>query len=147
MEKRKYQRFTVRQQDYYKNTMISPYQVVNISKSGCFIESNKVLGQKKSNVLFYLPLPSDTDSLPLTARIVREPVPIEGGNSGCLQYALEFDNMNDLSELILDAYLDFLRKEKHVAKLEHTWSKLKRIYEQVQVLVACEEKKNISMLQ
>ncbi len=147
MEKRRKERFSVRQKDYYRNNMNFPYRVVNVSKTGCFIESSRILGRKESEIIFHLPLPADTDSLPLAARIVREPLQIDGSNSECIQYALEFDRMNDLCELILDAYLDFLQKERHVAKLEDTWSKLKNVYEKVQILVACEEKKRISLLQ
>ena len=147
MEKRKYQRFSVRQKDYYRENANVPYRVVNVSKTGCCVESNMILGRKASEIIFYLPLPADTKSLPLAAKIVREPLQIDGGGRECIQYALQFDKMNELSEIILDTYLDFLDKERHVARLENTWSKLKRTYEKVQVLVACEEKKKVPFLQ
>ena len=54
--------------------------------------------------------------------------------------------MDKVSKLILDAYLDFLRRDVHIARLDQALQKLKAIKEKIDVSIACEEKKKITML-
>ena len=146
MERRKHRRFLVRQENYYRAPVPHPYRVVNVSRSGCFIESTRILGRMETDILFHLPLPADADSLPLLARIVRQVGEVTRDNRNYILYALQFESMDDLSEMILEVYLDFLKKEVHVAQLEETWLKVKRVFEKVEILTACEERKKISLL-
>ena len=146
MERRKHQRFPVRQENYYRAPVPYPYRVVNVSRSGCFIESHRILGRMETDITFYLPLPADADSLPLSAKIVRQVGEINRNNRDYILYALEFENMDNLSETILEVYLDFLKKEVHVARLEETWLKIKRAVEKFEILAACKERKEVRYL-
>jgi len=146
MERRKHQRYPVRQENYYRATIPHPYRVVNVSRSGCFIESHRILGRMETDITFHLPLPADADSLPLSAKIVRQVGEINRNNQDYILYALQFENMDDLSETILGVYLDFLKKEVHVAQLEETWLKIKRVVEKYEILAACEERKKVKYL-
>jgi len=145
MEKRENERFVVRQfRNAYQLKKSYPYRVVNISKSGCALESSSSFQAKDGKILFELPLPSKTESLSLEATIVwEERLDAETGRPSYL-YGVCFEEMDHLSRLILDAYLGFLRRDTHIAQLEDAWEKLKRVQERIEVLIACEEKKEVS---
>jgi len=146
MERREHERLPVRLSKPHDIEQHLPYRVVNVSKSGCFLESRKALGEVHSAIAFELPLPADADSLTLPARIVWRAVDRETGGSGWFRYGLVFNGIDRISELILDAYVEFLRRDLHIAQLEEAWLKLKRVHEKIELLIAFEEKKMADFL-
>lgn len=146
MERRESERFPVRQLTAYGSHKAIPYRIVNVGRAGCSLESREPLGEVDSSIVLDLPLPADTESLALAARIVWEEGDPESEERHCLRYGLSFDGMDKMSEMILDAYLDFLRRDVHIAQLEEAWMKLKRVHEKIEVLIAFEEKKKAAFL-
>ena len=121
MERREHERLPVRQAQNVDHSL--PYRVMNVSKTGCFLETRQPLGEVESTVAFELPLPAGADSLTLAARIVWRDVDPERELSGWFRYGLSFNGTDRISELILDAYVEFLRRDLHVAQLEDAWHK------------------------
>ena len=146
MERREHERLPVRQTRPHGSERDLPYRVVNVSKSGCFLETRKALGEVRSSIAFEMPLPGGADSLTLGARIVWKTSDPDREASGWLMYGLSFSGIDRISELILDAYIEFLRRDLHVAQLEEAWLKLKRVHEKIELLIAFEEKKTASFL-
>ena len=146
MERRENERLPVRQSKRHKHERSFPYRVVNVSKSGCLLESRKALGEVQSAIAFELPLPAGADSITLGAQIVWRVGDQEREESGWFNYGLSFNGIDKTSELILDAYVEFLRRDLHVAQLEEAWLKLKRVHEKIELLIAFEEKKAASFL-
>jgi hypothetical protein len=146
MERRAHERLPVRLSKPHDDEHYLPYRVVNVSKSGCFLESRNTLGEVQSAIVLELPLPADADSLTLPARIVWRDVDRETGGSGRFRYGLVFNGIDRVSELILDAYVEFLRRDLHIAQLEEAWLKLKRVHEKIELLIAFEEKKMADFL-
>ncbi len=148
MEKREHERFPVRQfQRSFKLYKSRLYHITNISKSGCFMESRDVFPASDGRIAFDLPLPARADGVTLAAKIVWETKSI-GDNDGKVvyQYGLSFEDMDNVSTMILDAYLDFLRRDVHIAQLEQAWQKLKKVQERIEILIACEEKKSADFI-
>ena len=146
MERREYERLPVRQMKPQRSEKSLSYRVVNVSKSGCFLESRSALGEIRSAIVFELPLPAGADSLTVPARIVWGTVDRESRGVGAFRYGLVFDGIDRVSELILDAYVEFLRRDLHVQQLEEAWLKLKRVHEKIELLIAYEEKKMTDFL-
>jgi len=146
MERREHERIPVRQIPAQTVDHSLPCRVMNVSKSGCFLETRQPLGEVESSIAFELPLPAGADSLTLAARIVWRDADLEMEQSGWFRYGLSFNGTDRISELILDAYVEFLRRDLHVAQLEDAWHKLKRVHEKIELLIACEEKKVASFL-
>jgi hypothetical protein len=146
MERREHERLPVRQSKRHRNERDFPYRVVNVSKSGCFLESRRPLGEVQSAFAFELPLPAGADSITLGAQIVWRIADQEREESGWFRYGLSFNGIDKTSELILEAYIEFLRRDLHVAQLEEAWLKLKRVHEKIELLIAFEEKKAASFL-
>ena len=147
MEKRKFERYRVRQfKSVHPQNQPFPYKVMNISKSGCAVRSSETLEECGGKILIDLPLPSETQSLCVEAKVVRENRFEEQAGASSTLYGLSFEEMDHVSCLILDAYLGFLRRDKHIAQLEDAWEKLKNVQEKIEVLMACEEKKQISYI-
>ncbi len=146
MERREHDRLPVRQIPAHGVNKSLPYRIMNVSKTGCFLESRKTLGEVESAIAFELPLPAGADGLTLRARIVWQEEGPEEGPSGCFRYGLSFAGVDKVSELILDAYVEFLRRDLHVARLEEAWLKLKKVHEKIELLIAYEEKKAASFL-
>ena len=146
MERREHERLPVRQVQAQSDGHSLPYRVVNVSKTGCLLETRQPLGRVESAVAFELPLPAGADSLTLPARIVWRDVDPEGERLGRFRYGLSFNGIDRISGLILDAYVEFLRRDLHVAQLEDAWHKLKRVHEKLELLIAYEEKKAASFL-
>lgn len=147
MERRAGERFVVRQFNT-DSAQEDPkrYRVLNISGSGCAVESRAFLEEKGGRVLLDVPLPSKTRSLTVAATVVW--VERRGGDGWAspLRFGLRFEEMDRLSHLIMDAYLGFLRRDAHIAQLEEAWEKLKRVQERIEVMIACEERKEASYL-
>jgi len=122
-----------------------PYRMANISRTGCAIESRESLEVRDGRVAFELPLPARVDSLLLSARVIWASY---GDACGCprYRYGLCFEEMDPVSRSILEAYIEFLRRDSHVVKLEEAWTKLKDVQQRIELLVACEERKTVSFL-
>jgi hypothetical protein len=146
MERREHERLPVRLSKPNDFGQHLPYRVVNVSRSGCFLESRKPLGEVQSAIAFELPLPAGAESLTLPARIVWRAVDRETGQSGWFRCGIVFSGIDRISELILDAYVEFLRRDLHIAQLEEAWLKLKRVHEKIELLIAFEEKKMTDFL-
>ncbi len=146
MERREHERLPVRQTQPENIDLLLPYRVMNVSKSGCFLESRKALGAVETVIPFELPLPAGADSLTLAARIVWRDADPGREETGRFRYGLSFNGIDRVSELILDAYVEFLRRDLHVTQLEEAWLKLKRVHEKIELLIAFEEKKTASFL-
>ena len=146
MERRAHERLPVRQIQAQNVDHSLPYRVMNVSKTGCFLETQQPLGTVESAIAFELPLPAGADSLTLAARIVWRDADPEREMSGRFRYGLSFHGIDKIGELILDAYVEFLRRDLHVAQLEDAWLKLKRVHEKIELLIAYEEKKAASFL-
>lgn len=147
MERREDERLAVRQ--YKRLTRIydsNSYRVMNISKTGCALESRESLGLQDEKIVFDLPLPSRADSVTMAAKIVWEERGEDRTGATRFRYGLCFDEMDNVSCSILEAYLDFLRRDVHIVKLEEAWGKLKEVQEKIEILVACEERKDIPFL-
>jgi hypothetical protein len=140
VEKREYERFLAREVKPKEARATHVYRILNISRSGCLLESRKVLGAPNSSIIFDLPLPADAESLTLAARIVRKDGCRPEEQATSPRYGLEFDRMDRVSEMILDAYLDFVRKDMHIAKLEEACRKLRRVREELKLLIPGQEK-------
>ena len=146
MERREHERLPVRLSKPHDVRQHLPYRVVNVSRSGSFLESREPIGEVQSAITFELPLPAGAESLTLPARIVWRTLDRETGQSGWFRYGLVFSGIDRISELILDAYVEFLRRDLHIAQLEEAWLKLKRVHEKIELLIAFEEKKMADFL-
>lgn len=146
MERREEERLSVRQTKPHTVEENLPYRVMNVSKSGCFLESRTPLGEVDAAIAFELPLPAGADSLTVPARIMWSAVEEETEASGRFRYGIMFNGIDRISALILDAYVEFLRRDLHIAQLEEAWLKLKRVHEKIELLIAYEEKKTASFL-
>ena len=147
MEKRKNDRLPVRpMEEPQGGGGAIPYRVLNISKAGCAIESVRLLPNAQSDMKFDLPLPGKSDRLRLSARIIWQGLTSRGETQVGYLYGLHFTEINTGSELILDLYLNYLRREVHLARLDEAWRKLRLAQERISVLIACEEKKGAHYL-
>jgi hypothetical protein len=147
MEKRTNERFVVRQlKNRIKQERSYPYRVVNLSKTGCAIESKTLLEKQDGTIFLDLPLPSKTPNLSLEAKVVWKTRLEQEPDRPSFLYGVRFEEMDNLSGQILDAYLGFLRRDTHIAQLEHAWEKLKKVQERIEVMIACEEKKEASYM-
>ncbi len=146
MERRKNERVSVRLlRSSSKGSRPAAYRLINVSAVGCAIECSECLDAEEGRIVFDLPLPARVDSLRLEAKIVWGSYEDTGGDSR-FQYGLCFEEMNTVSRAILDAYLDYLRRDVHVAKLEEAWQRLREVQERIELLVACEERKEAAYL-
>jgi len=147
MERRVQERYVVRQFwiDRGRERTV-PYRVVNLSGSGCAVESRSPLLEEGGKVLLEVPLPSMDQGLRLEAKVVWARRLDSGGGASSFLFGFRFREMDHLSRLILDAYLGFLRRDAHIAQLEDAWQKLKKVQERIEILIACEEKKEVSYL-
>lgn len=147
MERRENERLAVRQFNRPKIVSKSnSFKVMNLSKSGCALESHQFMGEQESRVVFDLPLPSRADSVTLAAKIVWEERSEDRTGLPRFRYGLCFEEMDSVSRSILDAYLDFLKRDVHIVKLEEAWGKLKEVQEKIEILVAFEERKDTPFL-
>jgi len=147
MERREDERLAVRHFNrpniVYKS---ASFKVMNLSKSGCALESKEFMGTEDRRIVIDLPLPSRADSVTLAAKIVWEQRSEDQGGLPRFRYGLCFGEMDNVSRSILDAYLDFLKRDVHIVKLEEAWGKLKEVQEKIEILVAFEEKKDVPFL-
>jgi len=146
MERRTHDRVSVRLlRSSLNGSRPSAYRLLNVSTVGCAIECGECLDVEGGRIVFELPLPARVDSLKLGAKVIWGCYEDAEG-SARFQYGLCFEEMNTVSRAILDAYLDYLRRDVHVAKLEEAWQRLKEVQERIELLVACEERKEAAYL-
>ncbi|MEW6440504.1 MAG: PilZ domain-containing protein [bacterium] len=139
-ERRGDERLPVRQVEAQGGCGSFSYRVLNISRSGCAVETSQCLWNEHATIPFELPLPGKVDRLKLNARIVWHEPARNGGQLSSV-YGIHFPALEPSSELILDLYLDYLRREIHLARLDEAWRKLQLAQERISMLIACEEKK------
>ena len=147
MERRTSERLAVRLfKRSHENKESYPYRVLNISKVGCALESRAFLGEESRRIVFDLPLPARAESVTLAVRVIWESKCEDRAGAPRYHYGMRFEELDDVSRSILEAYLDFLRRDVHIAKLEEAWGKLKEVQQKIEVLVAFEERKDTSFL-
>ena len=100
-------------------------RVVDISRSGCLLESREHLGRVASVIPLELPVPLRTDRPVVRATIVwvREEKGEEGDPS--FRYGISFREMDRESQRVLDLYLDYLERDHHVNRVDEAWRRLK----------------------
>lgn len=145
MERREHERYPVRPLDERGIRQETSHRVTNISKSGCSVQSNQPLGDLDAKIRFELPLPTRSGNVMLSARIVWSSLDPDG-DDGVYRCGVVFAEMDRVSDLILDAYLDFLRRDVHIARLEKARKDLQEIRSQIDLTVAVEEKKKAPYL-
>ena len=102
-----------------------PYRILDISRSGCSVESSSPLGPVDSSVPLELPVPTRVDKAVLRATIVWKGQGGKGKETTCYRYGLSFEEMDPASHQTLDRYLDFLHRDLHVEQLDQAWQKVK----------------------
>jgi hypothetical protein len=122
--KRRKRRLPVRPVDASATTVTRPYKILDISTSGCSVESSRPLGPVDSAVPIELPAPMRVEKPVLRAKIVWKGED-KGEEKTCYRYGLSFEQMDPESHQSLDRYVDFLRRDLHVNELDQAWRKLK----------------------
>ena len=102
-----------------------PYRILDISKSGCSVESSRPLGAVDSSVSLELPVPGKVDKAVLRATIVWKGDKGTGEETTYYRYGLHFQEADAGSHQTLDRYLDFLRRDLHLSRLDGAWKKIK----------------------
>lgn len=101
-------------------------RVLDISRSGCLLESKEPLGRVASTFPLELPVPTRTDRRVVRATIVwvRE----GQGRGGCryYRYGISFLEMDTASQRALSMYLDYLQRDHHVNRLDDAWRSVKK---------------------
>lgn len=103
-----------------------PYRVVDISKSGCLLESGERLGRVASVIALELPVPSRTDRPIVRATIVWEREAQGRWGRPSFRYGISFREMDTESRTALSLYLDHLWRDNHLNRLDEAWRSLKR---------------------
>ena len=148
MERRTKERYAVRRR-FMGNAgcgRLVPHRVVNISGCGCAAEGDVLPAEREGKVVLDVPLPSNTRSLRLPARVVWVRRLDGAGGAPPLRFGVRFEEMDSPSRMVLEAYLGFLRRDEHIARLEEAWEKLKKVQERIETMIAWEEKKKVSLL-
>jgi len=102
-----------------------PYRVVDISKSGCLLESKERLGRVASSIPLELPVPTRSERPVVRATIVWEREGHGRGGRRCFRYGISFRDMDRGSQRALNLYLDYLQRDHHVNRLDEAWRNLK----------------------
>ena len=102
------------------------YRVLDISSSGCLLESNEPLGRVASSFPIELPVPTKTDRPVVWATIVWVREGQGRGPHPCFRYGISFLEMDAASQRALNQYLDCLERDQHVNRLDEAWRSLKR---------------------
>ena len=101
-----------------------PYRVLDISRSGCLLESKEPLGRVASAFPLELPVPTRTDRPVVRATIVwaREGQGSRGLPS--FRYGISFIQIDSESQRALNLYLDYLQRDQHINRLDEAWRSL-----------------------
>lgn len=103
----------------------SPYRILDISHSGCLVESTRPLGRVGSILSLELPVPARQDASVARATIVWERVGPDRPGQGPVRYGLSFRDMDKESQEALDRYLDYLKQEHHIRQLDAAWRRIR----------------------
>jgi hypothetical protein len=122
--KRRERRLPAQPVDASAATLTHPYRILDISASGCSVESSRPLGPVDSAVPIELPVPRRVEKAVLRAKIVWKGEG-RGEEKTCYRYGLSFEQMDRESHHSLDRYVGFLRRDLHVNELDQAWRKLK----------------------
>ena len=122
--KRRKRRLPARPVDASAASVTRPYRILDISTSGCSVESSRPLGPVESAVPIELPVPKRVEKAVLRAKIVWKGQG-KGEERTCYRYGLSFEEMDQTSHQSLDRYVDFLRRDLHVNQLDQAWRKIK----------------------
>ena len=104
---------------------IPAYRVVDISRSGCLLESMERLGRVASVIPLELPVPTRTDRPVVRAKIVWVREGQGRGGRPCFRYGISFRDMDRASQRALDLYLDYLQRDHHLNRLDEAWRRHK----------------------
>ena len=102
-----------------------PYRVLDISRSGCLLESKEPLGRVASTFPLELPVPTRTDRPVVKATIVWVREGLGRGGRPCFRYGISFLQIDSESQRALNLYLDYLQRDQHVNQLDDAWRRLK----------------------
>ena len=106
--------------------MTPSYRVLDISSSGCLLESNEPLGRVASSFPIELPVPTKTDRPVVWATIVWAREGQGRGGRRCFRYGISFMELDTESQRALSMYLDHLQRDQHVNRLDEAWRSLKK---------------------
>jgi c-di-GMP-binding flagellar brake protein YcgR len=120
---RQQRRFPARPLDPSRCTGTPPYRIVDISNSGCAVESERPLGPLASAFLLELPVPTKGGRALVAATIVWRVEREDGEGKTAFRYGLHFSEMDAPSQQTLQRYLDFVRRDLHVNQLDDAWRK------------------------
>ena len=123
-KKRRKRRLPVRHADASATAATRPYRILDISTSGCSVESSRPLGPVESAVPIELPVPKRVYNPVLRAKIVWKGEG-KGEERTYYRYGLSFQEMDPASHQSLDRYVNFLRRDLHENELDQAWRKLK----------------------
>lgn len=101
------------------------YRVLDISRSGCLLESKDPLGRVASTFPLELPVPTRTDRPVVRATIVWAREGQGRGGRRCYRYGVSFIQIDTESQRALNLYLDYLQRDQHVNRLDEAWRSLK----------------------
>ena len=102
-----------------------PYRVLDISRSGCLLESKEPLGRVASAFPLELPVPTRTDRPVVRATIVWAREGQGRGARPCFRYGISFIQIDSGSQRTLNLYMDYLQRDQHVNRLDEAWRSLK----------------------
>jgi hypothetical protein len=122
--KRRKRRMPARPVDGSASAANHPYRILDISTSGCSVESSRPLGPVESAIPIELPVPKRVDKAVLRAKIVWRGEG-KGGERTCYRYGLCFEETDPETHQSLDRYVEFLRRDLHVNQLDQAWRKIK----------------------
>jgi hypothetical protein len=106
--------------------MAPSYRVLDISSTGCLLESNEPLGRVASSFPLELPVPTKTDRPVVWATIVWAREGKGRGGRCCFRYGMSFMEMDTASQRTLSTYLDYLQRDHLVNQLDEAWRSLKK---------------------
>jgi len=106
------------------STRTPPYRVLDISRSGCLLESKEPLGRVASTFPVELPVPTRTDRPVVRATIVWAREGQETGGRRSFRYGMSFLEMDSRSQRALTLYLDYLQRDQHLNRLDEAWRNL-----------------------
>ena len=101
------------------------YRVLDISRSGCLLESEEPLGRVATVVPLELPVPTKTDRPVVRATIVWAREGRRRGGNLFFRYGISFIQIDGESQRTLDLYLDYLQRDQHLNRLDQAWRSLR----------------------
>ena len=102
-----------------------PYRALDISRSGCLLESEEPLGRVGSTFPMELPVPTRADRPVERATIVWAREGQGMGGTLCFRYGISFIQIDSESQRALNLYLDYLQRDQHLNRLAEAWRSFK----------------------